>query len=198
MALCASTKLPDFGKAMVINMKRYIALLRGINISGKNKISMQELKQHFMELGYEEVLTYLNSGNIIFTMEETSEKILGEQIRAMIQDQFALHIPVFVMLQEELQEILNDAPAWWATGTKEIYDNLIFVMPSVTAEMVAEKIGEPTKELEKVAILKNSIFWSFDRKQYAKANWWKKTASAGIGEMITIRTANTLKKIVTM
>lgn len=40
--------------------------------------------------------------------------------------------------------------------------------------------------------------WSFDRKKYAKANWWRKTASAGIGEMITIRTANTLKKIVAM
>ena len=40
-----------------------------------------------------------------------------------------------------------------------------------------------------------AAFWSFDRKQYAKANWWKKTAAAGIGEMITIRTANTLRKL---
>ena len=63
------------------------------------------------------------------------------------------------------------------------------------AEYIAEKIGEPTKELEQVWICENSIFWSFDRKKYAKANWWKKTASAGIGEKITIRTANTLRKI---
>ena len=41
-------------------------------------------------------------------------------------------------------------------------------------------------------------FWTFDRKLYAKANWWKKTATPGIGEMITIRTANTLRKIVEM
>ena len=53
-------------------------------------------------------------------------------------------------------------------------------------------------ELEKVQIYGNAAFWSFDRKLYAKANWWKKTATPGIGEMITIRTANTLRKIAEM
>lgn len=47
-------------------MKRYVALLRGINISGKNKIPMVELKQCFERLDYTEVKTYLNSGNVIF------------------------------------------------------------------------------------------------------------------------------------
>lgn len=47
-------------------MKRYIALLRGINISGKNKIPMSELKKGFAELGFSEVSTLLNSGNVIF------------------------------------------------------------------------------------------------------------------------------------
>lgn len=47
-------------------MKRYIALLRGINISGKNKVPMAELKQGFEALGHTEVRTYLNSGNVIF------------------------------------------------------------------------------------------------------------------------------------
>ena len=51
-------------------MKRYIAFLRGINISGKNKISMAELKKNFEELGFEEVKTYLNSGNVIFLSDD--------------------------------------------------------------------------------------------------------------------------------
>lgn len=65
-------------------------------------------------------------------------------------------------------------------------------------ETVVEKIGEPTEKIEKVQICENAAFWTFDRKLYAKANWWKKTATPGIGEMITIRTANTLRKIVEM
>ena len=179
-------------------MKRYIALLRGVNISGKNKISMPDLKTLFTELGYADVLTYLNSGNVVFSVCEQDESVLADTIRAMIRDRLGLDIPVFVILQEQLETLLGKAPDWWGTSGKARYDNLIFVMPPAAAEHIAEKIGEPTKELEQVWICENAIFWSFDRKKYAKANWWKKTASAGIGEKITIRTANTLRKIVVL
>ena len=179
-------------------MKRYIALLRGVNISGKNKISMPDLKTFFTELGYADVLTYLNSGNVVFSVCEQDESVLADTIRAMIRDRLGLDIPVFVILQEQLEALLGKAPDWWGTADKARYDNLILVMPSTAAEYIAEKIGEPTKELEQVWICENFIFWSFDRKKYAKANWWKKTASAGIGEKITIRTANTLRKIVVL
>lgn len=179
-------------------MKRYIALLRGINISGKNKIPMPELKSCFIEFGYSNVTTHLNSGNVIFSVDESNEIILADRIKAVIQVRFDLDIRVFVVLQEKLEDLLSKAPDWWGTDTKEIYDNLIFVMPPSTAENIAEQVGEPTKELEKIFIYNNTIFWSFDRKKYAKANWWKKTASAGIGETLTIRTANTLRKIVGM
>ena len=48
-------------------MQKYIALLRGINVGGKNKISMPELKMMFEDCGYEDVITYINSGNVIFS-----------------------------------------------------------------------------------------------------------------------------------
>lgn len=179
-------------------MKRYIALLRGINISGKNKISMSELKAGFIELGFVEVFTHLNSGNIVFSHDENNQTIIADKIKVMIRERFDLDIPIFIIQQEELKNLLRNAPDWWDTDDKQIYDNLIFVLPPTTAELVAEKIGEPTKGLEQICMCKNSIFWSFDRAKYAKANWWKKTATIGIGEMLTIRTANTLKKIAGM
>lgn len=171
-------------------MNRYIALLRGINISGKNKLAMPELKQCFIEQGYGNVVTYLNSGNVIFDCD-------GEagNIKEMIQKQFDLDIPVLVIAQERLGKILTCAPEWWGSEDKAIYDNLIFVLPEKTAEELSEMIGEPSEELEKIFIHEDVIFWSFDRKRYAKANWWKKTASAGIGEYLTIRTANTVRKL---
>ena len=81
----------------------------------------------------------------------------------MIQKRFGLDIPVFVILQEKLEDILSKAPDWWGTSDKDIYDNLIFVMSPATAEIIAEKIGEPTKELEQICICDNTIFWPFDR-----------------------------------
>ena len=124
-------------------MKRYIALLRGINISGKNKVPMAELKQGFEKLNYTEVKTYLNSGNVIFSSDEADTIKLTSQIEEMIKNQFSLDIPVFVISKEELEDILHHAPDWWGDKSKEIYDNLIFIMPPATFKDVYNEIGEP-------------------------------------------------------
>ena len=177
---------------------RCIALLRGINISGKNKISMPELKTALGEKGFADVKTFLNSGNVIFSDDEMDVVKLSEGICTIIFETFHLEIPVFVISQDELKGLLSKAPSWWESDSKDIYDNLIFAIAPHSIETVAEKIGEPSAELEKVQICGNAAFWSFDRKLYAKASWWKKTATPGIGEIVTIRTANTLRKIAEM
>ena len=196
-----------------VYMKRYIAFLRGINISGKNKISMAELKKGIEGLGLKEVKTYLNSGNVIFSGDENilcgqgacaplpkegNTESFANQIEIMIKNQFNLDIPVFVISKEELQDILHHAPDWWGDENKEIYDNLIFVIPPATAAEVFSEIGEPKAELEQVKGYKEAIFWSFSRKDYQKTNWWSKTASTNISSQLTIRTANTVRKIVSM
>ena len=179
-------------------MKRYSAFLRGINISGKNKVAMTELKQGFERLDYTEVKTYLNSGNVIFSSDETDTIKIASRIEEMIQHQFHLNISVFVISKEELEDILCHAPDRWGDESKEIYDNLIFIMPPATFKDVYNEIGEPKEGLEKIEKYKETVFWSFSRKDYQKTNWWPKTASAKISSKLTIRTANTVRKIVNM
>lgn len=179
-------------------MKRYIAFLRGVNVGGKNKIPMVELKSGFEKLGFSEVKTYLNSGNVSFSTDEEDIGILTNMTETRIKEQFGLAIPVFIVTNEALDDILGHAPGWWGTDDKEIYDNLIFIMPPATFAEVFHEIGEPRGELEKIEAYKEAVFWSFSRKDYQKTNWWSKTASAKIGNKLTIRTANTVKKIVGM
>ena len=181
-----------------MSMKRYIAFLRGINISGKNKISMAELKKGFEELGFREVKTYLNSGNVIFSSDGDMVEGFANQMERMLKSQFDLDIPVYVISKEELEDILCNAPGWWGNEDKEIYDNLIFIMPPATFAEVFEEIGKPKEELEKIKAYKEAVFWSFSRKDYQKTNWWSKTASANISKKLTIRTANTVRKIIGM
>lgn len=176
-------------------MKRYIALLRGINVSGKNKIAMSELKTGFVEMGYTEVFTHLNSGNAIFSSGIDDTTVLANTIKTMIKNKFELDIPVFIILQKELEDILNNAPDWWGDDNKDIYDNLIFMFPPLSYNEFYNKVGSPKEEYEKVYNYKNAVFWSFNRKDYQKTNWWSKTASSNIRDKITIRTANTAKKI---
>ena len=179
-------------------MVRYIAFLRGINISGKNKVPMAELKKGFEEIGFAEVKTYLNSGNVIFSSDEDDMVEITNRIETMTKRQFGLEIPVFVISKETLEDILTHAPDWWGSEDKEIYDNLIFIIPPATFADVFGEIGEPKEELEKIKDYKEAVFWSFSRKDYQKTNWWPKTASAKISTKLTIRTANTVRKIVGM
>ena len=183
---------------MFADMKRYIALLRGINISGKNKVPMAELKKGFETLAFVEVKTYLNSGNVIFSSDEDNIRKLTDKIEEMIKNQFGLDIPVFVLSREALEDILQNAPDWWGSENKEIYDNLIFIIPPAAFSDVYNEIGEPRKELERIKDYKEVIFWSFSRKDYQKTNWWPKTASTKISTKLTIRTANTVRKIASM
>ena len=177
-------------------MKRYIALLRGINISGKNKIAMSDLKQGFIELGFAEVVTYLNSGNVIFSSELDDHDTLSNKIKLMIKNRFELNIPIFVISQKSLEDIINHAPDWWGNDNKEIYDNLIFLLPPLSYEEFSNEIGNMKDEYEKAYHYKNTVFWSFSRKNYQKTNWWSRTASSNISDKITIRTANTVRKLV--
>ena len=173
---------------------KYIALLRGINISGKNKISMSDLKQEMENLKYKNVVTYLNSGNVIFESDDAKESI-ALNINSMIKNKFNIEIPIYVITSLELEDILNNSPDWWGTDDKTIYDNLIFIIPPTKYIDVYNAIGSPKENIEKIKEYNNSIFWSFNLNNYRKSNWWVKTASLNIKDEITIRTANTMKKI---
>ncbi len=118
------------------------------------------MKKGFEELGFAEVRTYLNSGNVIFSSDEGGIEGFTNQIETMIKRQFGVDIPVFVISKEALGDILV--------------------------------------ELEKIKGYKETVFWSFSRKDYQKTNWWPKTASANISAKLTIRTENTVRKIVEM
>lgn len=179
-------------------MERYVALLRGINVGGKNKIPMSELKQGFIELGYEQVVTHLNSGNVLFTTKTLPLPELTQQIEAMIQRRFSLAIPVLLLPQSQLIETLELAPAWWGTSDKEIYDNVIFLYPGLSSESFYQKMGPAHPDYEKIQLQEKVVFWSFIRKDHQKTNWWSKTAKSSLRQQITIRTANTVRKIATM
>ena len=179
-------------------MKRYMALLRGINISGKNKVVMAELKKEFESLKFEDVKTYLNSGNVIFSSREENSEKITKQIEEMLKKNYDFKIPVFVIEQEKLKDILEHAPTWWGSDDKAIYDNLIFIIPPLSFKEVFEEIGDAKEDLEKIQNYNDVIFWSFSRKDYQKTNWWSQTAKTNVSKKLTIRTANTVRKIVSM
>jgi len=88
----------------------YIALLRGINVSGHRMIKMEELKNVLSELNFTNIRTYIQSGNIIFDSEKKDPAYLEKQIEEKILNHFEFHVPVVIRTRSELDNIHKDNP----------------------------------------------------------------------------------------
>lgn len=91
-------------------MKTYIALLRGINVSGQKKIRMADLKTMMEGLGFENVQTYIQSGNIVFKSVEKKIHILEDEVKYNIANTFGFDVPVLVKTRIEILQIIRDSP----------------------------------------------------------------------------------------
>jgi uncharacterized protein (DUF1697 family) len=89
---------------------RYIALLRGINLGGANQMKMDDLKAVFSELGFENVKSYINSGNLAFDTKKTSEKKLIDKIETAVESKFGRRVHVMVREQKDIERILKNNP----------------------------------------------------------------------------------------
>ena len=91
-------------------METYIALLRGINVSGQKKIKMAELRSHLAELNYKELKTYIQSGNVVFQTDILPAPELEQQIGNKIKEKYDFEVPVLVKSASEMQDIFNRNP----------------------------------------------------------------------------------------
>lgn len=128
---------------------KFIALLRGVNVGGNNNVAMSDVKICFEKSGFNNVITYINSGNVIFEAEQTDTVKLVVMCERAIEKQFNFHVICSVVSAHELLEALNHAPKWWNNGNAK--RNAIFVIaPKKVKEIMAE-VGEAKPEYENVA-----------------------------------------------
>jgi uncharacterized protein (DUF1697 family) len=91
-------------------MPTYLALLRGINVGGKNKVAMAELRQLAESLGHSDVTTYIQSGNLIFSSPDTDTDALADALEQGITQQFAVKSAVVLLSRDELARAVADNP----------------------------------------------------------------------------------------
>ncbi|WP_291868684.1 DUF1697 domain-containing protein [Maribacter sp.] len=108
---------------MKTNTKTYIALLRGINVSGHKKIKMADLRFLLEKEGFTNVKTYIQSGNVIFSGKEEESTKLEHQIRALIKNNYKFEVPVLVKTAEQIKAILAKNPY---KDTEDLTNNKIY------------------------------------------------------------------------
>ncbi len=100
-------------------MTTYLSILRGINVSGQKVIKMDALRKMFEDLGYTNVQTYIQSGNVIFQTDSADPRTLEKTIAEGIHNYFALDVPVMVLTAKELLQIVDNNP-FMEDGSRDV------------------------------------------------------------------------------
>jgi uncharacterized protein (DUF1697 family) len=111
-------------------MTRYVVLLRGINVGGKNPVPMARLREVLGELGYEDVVTYIASGNVVLSSAHKAARIKRE-IEAALPKAFKLHtenLAVHVLTAAQLQAVVENRPEGFGDEPGRYHSDAIFLM----------------------------------------------------------------------
>jgi len=132
------------------DMHSYLVLIRGINVGGKSTVPMAELKQRLEELGFTDIATYLQTGNVVLRSKLSQEET-AKKIEAMMAKAFRLESvsnKVLVITPAQLQQIVDGKPDDFGVNASEYYDDVIFLMDIDAGD--AFKVFTPREGVDKV------------------------------------------------
>lgn len=178
-------------------MIQYIALLRGINVGGKNKMPMADLKLCLEEIGCTDVITYIQSGNVIFK-SNLKPKALSSKIEKALPTKFKLDsslIKVLLLTKDQLQAIIDDKPKGFGDEPDKYHSDAIFLIGIDAKE--ALKVFNPREGVDKVWQGDGVIYSQRLSSQRSKS---RLSAIAGtpVYKSMTIRSWNTTTKLLNM
>ncbi|MEX0684579.1 MAG: DUF1697 domain-containing protein [Balneolales bacterium] len=129
-------------------METYIAILRGINVSGHKKIKMAALKQQLEALGFQMVRTYIQSGNVLFDHPKQDELSLAELISRMISREFGFLVPVIVKHSEAWKALVNNNPFLDNKGVEvtRLHATILAEKPDSELVSILTKVENPPDE----------------------------------------------------
>ncbi len=171
---------------------KYVLLLRGINVGGRNKVSMADLKDAITGLGYENVITYINSGNIIFNSTENIG-VVNDKI-SQILNSYPFKINKVILTKQEYIEELKNLPSWW---NDDLYrKDVLFYSEDIDFSSLKERINNMPLNEENVYFGKRAVFWGkFNEKNYLKTAYHKYLIKESFYKDVTIRNGRTFMKI---
>src|SRR5665647_2210851 len=137
-------------------MNRYISMLRGINVSGYNKISMTDLKNLYESIDFRNVVTYGLSGNVIFNSTKQDVLKLSYQIETKLKKSFDLSVPVLLRNKDDLQRIISDNPFVKRNEDPAKLHVTFLLTPSTPSDL--NILSSPPNERDEFIILNKEIF----------------------------------------
>ncbi len=174
----------------------YLALLRGINVSGKNPIKMKEFQGFLQENGFSTVTTYIQSGNIVLKSQATDNKTISDKISTLIKNKYGYDVPIIVLQQAELETIVKNNP-FNEQATEEATKVLVsFLTDSPSPELLQKFLANtyPTEEYK----FEGKHVYLFCKNGYGKAKINNNFIESKLKVLATTRNWKTVLKLYEM
>ncbi len=178
-------------------MTKYVAFLRGINVGGNNKVPMLQLKKCFEGLGFENVRTYINSGNVVFESNTTADRVT-KQIEVALAKNFKVGlapIKVLVLTYNQLKTVVSKAPKGFGQEPEKYYSDVVFLINVTTEE--AFLAFEPHPEVDAVWTGPGVVYFRRLGAERTKSRM-SKIVRKPIYKNMTIRSWNTTTKLLSL
>ncbi len=171
----------------------YLALLRGINVGGKNSIKMVALKATFEDLGFKNVKTYIQSGNVLFSAPAGNIEALCKKIEAALFKTFKYAALVVLIKQSDLVNIVRSAPRGFGSKPAIYRYNVLFLKKPIVAKQAMKDI--PRKEGVDEAVAGTGVLYFSHLIAKATQSRLSKITALPIYKNLTIRNWNTTQKL---
>lgn len=169
----------------------YVALLRGINVGGNNPVEMKKLKTSFESIGFRNVVTYINSGNIVFEEKQEDRDVIARKAEAAIKRDFQLDVKVLVRNFDEFETICRELPPEWVKN-EMMRTDVMFLWEKYDSPEVMDKLK--LSPVDNVKYLPGAVLWNVEGKDYSKSSMIK-LVGTDLYRNMTIRNVNTVRKI---
>ena len=176
----------------------YVALLRGINVGGKNKVVMSELREQIADEGYTNVRTYINSGNLLFEAgADASREDVAQAVEDLLARRYDFPIRLALLTAQEYLAQLDELPDWWHGEVAR--RDALFYTRGLDRSHVRERIEAMELGDEAVHFGEHAVFWGkFDEKSFLKTAYHKRLLREDFYRQVTIRSGATVEKIAAM
>jgi|SRR5688572_6597105 len=177
-------------------MNQYVALLRGINVGGKNIIKMTALKMCFEELGFKNVGTYIQSGNVLFSAAGSDQAQLTKRIEEALSKTFNYQSRVVVRSHKQMKEIVAKAPKGFGSDPATYRYDVIFLKDPLTAAKAMESVM--TKEGVDQAFAGKGVLYFSRLIIKASQSHLTRIITMPVYQSMTIRNWNTTTKLLNL
>ena len=176
----------------------YVALLRGINVGGKNKVVMSELREQIAAEGFTNVRTYINSGNVLFEAgPNTPREDVAQAVEDLLARRYDFSIRLALLTAQDYLAELHSLPDWWHGEVAR--RDALFYTRGLDRSHVRERIEAMELGDEAVYFGEHAVFWGkFDEKSFMKTAYHKRLLREDFYRQVTIRSGSTVEKIAAM